>query len=87
MKEEEIDWKLYHLLPDEEEVPVSRLAELSGFTEETVRSSLARLEKCCMISVMGDSARAVSINEFMALSELKDDPFFCIENGVIKVRK
>lgn len=92
MKDEDVDWKIYHLIPDGETVPISELAEKSCLDEETVRASLARLEKSRLVMVKGDAACPLSITDFIFASQLASTPAedecgIYIENGVIKVRK
>lgn len=89
MKNEEIDWAIFHMIPEGAPTTISKLAENSGFDRETVTSSLERLENNCLISVMGETVSALSIDEFFMMNEIKNEmpSFLEIENGVIKVRK
>ncbi len=86
MKSEDVDWKLYHLIPEGERVSVAQLAVQSGFTEDVIRSSLARLECSFLISVQNDTAALCSIEDFIMGSQLQEDDLFTIENGIIKVK-
>lgn len=93
MKDEDIDWKIYHLLPDGVPTQITDLMEQTGLDEETVRSSLARLEKSCLVMVEGNFASPLSITDFFLAKQLtefqkvEDDMGIFLENGVIKVRK
>ena len=92
MRDEDIDWKIYHLIPDGTSVPIAELAEKTCLDEETVRASLSRLEKSRLIMVRGEIACPLSITDFIFASQLanapaEDDCGIYIENGVIKVRK
>lgn len=91
MRDEDVDWKIYHLIPDEGRT-ISELAEQASLDEETVRASLARLEKSRLVMVRGDTACPLSITDFIFASQLssapaEDDCGIYIENGIIKVRK
>ncbi len=91
MKDEDVDWKIYHLLPDGQTIPIQDLAAQSGLDEQTVRASLARLEKSRLVMVKGDCACPLSITDFIFASQIasqpEDDCGIYIENGIIKVRK
>lgn len=92
MRDEDVDWKIYHLIPDGTTVPIAELAEKSCLDEETVRASLARLEKSRLVMVKGDAACPLSFTDFLFASQIEntpaeDDCGIYIENGVIKVRK
>lgn len=88
MKNEEIDWTLYHMLEDGKSIRVSELCQSSGFSNDTVVSSLTRLENNCLISVIGDSVHLLSLSEMMMINELKHAPNCPVymENGVIKIK-
>jgi predicted transcriptional regulator len=89
MKEEEIDWALYHLLEEGKPVGIPELCGRSGLSGETVASSLSRLEKNCLIRVTQDMVSLLSLSEMLMINELKyavSSPV-CLENGIIKVRK
>ena len=91
MRDEDIDFKIYHLIPDEGR-SISEIAEQTCLDEETVRASLSRLEKSRLIMVRGELACHLSITDFIFASQLanapaEDDCGIYIENGVIKVRK
>ena len=91
MRDEDIDWKIYHLIPDEGRA-ISELAEQTCLDEEAVRASLSRLEKSRLVMVRGDRACPLSITDFIFASLIvnapaDDDCGIYIENGVIKVRK
>lgn len=89
MKPEDIDWKLFHMVPEKDSVTITELCENSGFEKEVVVDSLKRLERSCLLSVNGEKVCANSIQDFLMLGEIKNDTdsLIEIENGVIKVRK
>ena len=85
MRDEDIDFKIYHLIPDEGR-------SISEIAEQTCLDSLSRLEKSRLIMVRGEIACPLSITDFIFASQLanapaEDDCGIYIENGVIKVRK
>lgn len=89
--EEEVDWKIFHLVPESKPVAISELMEQTGYDRDTVEASLMRLENSCLLTVVGEEVHAMSIQDFFFANEIKnsmaDDPFLEIENGVIKVKK
>ena len=88
MRNEDIDWALFHCIPECGNMTVAELAERSLFSVEEIKASLARLEKACLIHVAGDTVCALSLNDMFILNEIKNAPSgIYIENGVIKVRK
>lgn len=88
MKDEEIDWALYHMLEDGKPTKITELCERSGFSPEIVSNSLTRLENNCLICVTGDCANLLSLSDMMMINELKYAPNFPVymENGVIKIK-
>ncbi|MDD1703247.1 MAG: MarR family transcriptional regulator [Methanoregula sp.] len=89
MKEEDIDWTIYHLIPGGSEISRDELARKSGFDTAVVAASLDRLTRYLLIERTGDSARLLSIGESLIKCQTKYDKSlpFVIENGVIKERK
>lgn len=94
MSDEDTDWKIYHLIPDEG-ITFDELIKASGMAEETVRASTARLEKIRLVHTADERICPVSVNDFLISetlcgtggTEKEDDLGIYIENGVIKVRK
>lgn len=89
MKDEEIDWALYHMLPDGRPVAISELVQRSGLSREMVEASLDRIEANCLIAVMGESVNLLGLSDMLMLNEMMHDssmPVY-IENGVIKAKK
>lgn len=89
MRDEEIDWALYHMLSDEKQVMIAALVKRSGLAREIVEASLSRLENNCLITVMGEAVCLLSLSDMLMLSEVlhaPDMPVY-IENGVIKAKK
>ena len=89
MREEDLDWLVYHLLRDGALQDNDCLAARAGCTGEDLAASLARLESLFLIVCEGTGYRVLSLQEFMLASQARHDPSapFVIEGGVIKERK
>lgn len=89
MKDEDIDWLIYHLLVQAKTTTPEDLAARSGLDYSTVVTSLQRLEKNLLIEQVNGSARVISISESLIRCKVKYDANlpFTIENGVIKPKK
>lgn len=87
MKENDIDWKIFHMVPEGVSVSISKLVESSGLERAIVEQSLERLEKYCLISVVGEIVSAISLNDMFMLNQLQNDDFLEIKDGVIRLRK
>jgi hypothetical protein len=87
VRDEDLDWEIYHLLLDGK---VRTAADLlaAGYGESLVEASLGRLEKCLLIEREGGSVRVLSFQESLLLCQLKneDESPLVLENGVIRVR-
>ena len=89
MKEEDIDWIIYHLIAQKETTTVEELIIASEMDADTVHASLARLEHSLLVDHSGASVRAVTIGEAILKCQIKNslDPRFEIVDGIIKARK
>ncbi len=89
MKEEDEDWRVYHLIPEGTPTTVGTLVDSSGFDAPMVEASLARLERFCLIERTGSTVRKLTFGESLIRNQMKysDDLPFTIENGVIKEKK
>jgi predicted transcriptional regulator len=89
VKEEDVDWRLYHLIPEAVPISCRDLAAASGFDSDTVEISLARLEQFCLIERSGSSVCLLSFWEALIRNQLKyeEDLPLTIENGVIREKK
>ena len=89
MKREDVDWKIYHLIPPASPITVDELAEKSGLDLPVVEESLARLGSSCLVERNGREVRMLNFGEALIRNQLKYDEAlpYIIENGVIKVRK
>ena len=89
MREEEIDWSIYHIISDENSITPGEISSKTGFDAETVEGSLKRLENSSLIGYDGRTARILSLQEMLLKCHIKNtasDPegLVIIENGVIK---
>lgn len=89
MKEEDVDWLVYHQLPDGAPVPMEILATRCGLGLPEVEASLIRLERSCLVEWTGSSVRMLTLGEALIKNQVKyeEDLPFTIENGVIKEKK
>jgi len=90
MKEEEVDWAVYHHIAGHASVTVVELAEWTGFLPEEVESSLGRLLQALLVARGEDgTVHALSLQESLLLCEARyaTDCPFTIVDGVIKLRR
>lgn len=89
MREEDLDWLVYHLLLDGTLKDRDLLAARTGCPGEELAASLARLESSFLIAREGTSYRVLSVQEFILASHAQHDPSapFVIEGGVIREKK
>ncbi len=86
MKDEDIDWIIYHLLTPQGTSTPEDLVIKSGLDLKTVNTSLQRLEKYFLIGMVDGRARLLSVNESLIRCQFMYDADlrYMIENGVIK---
>lgn len=89
VKDEDIDWMIYHIIARKPVVATGELVSESGLDIASVESSLARLQKAFLIERTPSSVRVLSFGESLIKTQVKysDDLPFVMENGVIKERK
>ncbi len=89
MKDEDIDWIIYHLLTPQGTADPVDLATKSGLDLKTVNISLQRLEKYFLIEMADGRARLLSIGESLIRCQVTYDAglLYIIENGVIKQKR
>lgn len=89
MKDEDIDWIIYHLLVPQEITAPEGLAVRSGLDLLTVTTSLQRLEKYFLVELIDGRARLLPLTESLIRCQFTYDPDlrFMIENGVIRQKK
>ena len=89
MKEEDIDWMIYHIIAGKPAVATGDLAATSGLDAAAIESSLARLHQALLIERTEDTVRVLSFGESLIKTQVKysKDLPFVFENGVIKEKK
>jgi hypothetical protein len=89
VKEEDLDWWIYHILAEEPDQDGARLSEKTGCTASEVAESLTRLEKFLLVERLGETYRIRSIQEMLLSCQgmYDDSAPFIIDNGVIRERK
>ncbi len=89
MKDEEIDWLVYHIVIRQDLIDVSELARASGLDRGTLEASLRRLENNLLVEQRTGEVKALSVNEALIRCQIKYDASlpYMIENGVIKEKK
>ena len=89
MKEEDVDWLVYHQLPDGAPVTIDTLATRCGLGLPEVEASLIRLERSCLVERTEISVRMLTLGEALIKNQVKyeEDLPFTIENGVIREKK
>ena len=89
MKDEDVDWLVYHRIPEGSPVTADALAAKCGLGIPDVEASVARLEQSCLIKRAGSSVRLLSFGEALIKNQVKYEKElpFTIENGVIKEKK
>jgi len=89
VKDEEIDWLVYHQVAGHEGIERGALAEACGIPERTIGDSLQRLQQSLLIELRENRIYLLSINESLIRCQIKYDQSlpFTVENGVIRAKK
>ncbi|MGA9085591.1 MAG: MarR family transcriptional regulator [Methanoregula sp.] len=89
MKEEDVDWLIYHIITQKGEVTADDLADVSGLDAAAVTTSLDRLDRYFLIDRTSGKIRTLSVGEALIKCQAKNDGTlpYIIENGVIRARK
>jgi predicted transcriptional regulator len=89
VKNEDIDWLIYHLLVLNETAAPEDLASKSGLDLSAVTASLQRLEKKILTEMTGGRVHVISLVESLIRCQVRYDADlpYTIENGVIKPKK
>jgi hypothetical protein len=89
VKEEDVDWLVYHQLPEGAPMNAGDLATRCGLGKLELEASLERLERSCLVERTGSSVRVLSFGEALIRNQIKyeEDLPFTIENGVIRAKK
>lgn len=88
MREEDLDWDVYHIIAMNGEIAPDDLVERCGQPADVIGSSVARLERKHLICRTENGLRVLSLAESIARCQLGqcEDERIYFENGVIKVR-
>jgi hypothetical protein len=89
VKEADVDWLVYHRIPESTPVTADALASQTGIGLPEVEASLARLERSCIVERTGCTVRLLSFGEALIKNQVKyeKDLPFTIENGVIREKR
>ncbi|MDD4483986.1 MAG: MarR family transcriptional regulator [Methanoregula sp.] len=89
MKDEDADWLIYHLIPQDKTITPDEIQKKCGLDAAVVDASLARLERYLLIVRKDGQVRVLSVGESLIACQVKYDQSlpYTIENGVIKARK
>ena len=89
MKEEDVDWLVYHLIPQGSPATTETLVNKSGLDASIIEDSLERLERFCLVKRSGNTVQVLSFGEALISNQMKYDKDlpYVIENGVIREKK
>jgi hypothetical protein len=89
VKEEDLDWWIYHLVAEEPGQDMTALSRKAGCSTDKIAASLDRLEKILLVERYGEGYRIRSIQEMLLSCQSRYDntSSFIIENGIIRERK
>lgn len=90
MREEDLDWAVYHRIPETGNITVEDLVAATGFEPGAVMASLKRLEHYLLIRQSGETVRLLAIQESLIECQCRhtrDDLPFVIENGVVREKR
>lgn len=89
MKPEDVDWLVYHRIPENAVITEKELLESCGLDAADLTRSLARLESSCLVERCEGGVRMLNVGEALIRNQCKYEPDlpYTIENGVIKARK
>ena len=87
MRDEDLDWEIYHALPDDRFRAIADLVA-AGHDPALVEASLGRLERYHLVERRGGEVRALSLPESILVcqSRNEEDSPIVFEKGVIRVR-
>jgi hypothetical protein len=87
VRDEEIDWEVYHALAEGKAGTLQGLACL-GYETRLIEESVRRLEKNYLVERTGDSVRVLSFQESLLLCQAKNDGScpFVVENGIVRAK-
>jgi DNA-binding MarR family transcriptional regulator len=90
VREEDLDWTIYHRIPETGCITVEDLATATGLGEGVITRSLERLEHALLVRRSGAEVHLLSIQESLIECQCRhttEDLPFVIENGVVRAKK
>jgi hypothetical protein len=89
VKDEHIDWLIYHLIEPTGSITAEELIKKSGLDPAKVMESILRLENNLLVEQCKGSIRQLSFGESLIRCQVRYDPSlpYTIENGIIKEKK
>lgn len=80
VKEEDIDWRIYHVIVQEKNSSLEKLVDICGYESSVVQASINRLRQYLLIDYLEgeDCYRACDVGEIMLKNQLKD----CFTDGL-----
>ncbi|GAA5262310.1 MarR family transcriptional regulator [Methanocalculus sp.] len=89
MKDEEVDWDVYHRIVCNQANTVSGIEEVCGLSSDVVLASVDRLKHYLLIKEENGLLHPLGIEEMLLSCRIRhaQDLPFTIENGVIKMKQ
>jgi len=89
VRDEDLDWKVYHTLERCGNATLEELSGATGVDQGRVAGSVERLENNLIIEKRDEQYRLLSLEESILKCQLKymPGPGLTIEGGVIKIKK
>ncbi|HII98269.1 MAG TPA: MarR family transcriptional regulator [Methanoregula sp.] len=89
MKAEDVDWLVYHRIPENAVITEKELCKSCGLDAADLNRSLGRLERSCLVERSEGGIRMLNFGEALLRNQCKYEPGlpYTIENGIIKARK
>lgn len=80
VKEEDIDWRIYHVIVQEKSSSLEKLVDICGYESSVVQASINRLRQYLLIDCReGENCfKACDIGDIMLKNQLKD----CFTDGL-----
>jgi DNA-binding Lrp family transcriptional regulator len=88
MKDDDVDWAVYHQLDEGMGTTIRELVNQMGFSEEAVMASLSRLVDAMLVEMCGDYVRKLSVQEMLVACQSRYDASCSItfEHGMIRAK-